>query len=373
MRFWKEERGIALIWLALTLVVLIGMAGFGVDLGWMYLSTTRAQKAVDAAALAGVVNLPGFIRQAEITTPRMPPVPTAMTRRRRRAHRHPAGRQQAPRRVADLDRALLPQGARLRPVQHHPGGDFGVHQTGAAGQPQQLLRMPGRRRLLGRDLLSVHPQGARRPLLDPMPGPLQAPSRARRATATGTEAAPTPATTTASRSNRGRNGLTVSLYDPGSIAAPQDEGTGDFASGGGPGTDDRSTRCTWWTPPRSIPPTIRRCTGCSRTVRARDRSSGLAGITLCNLNGSLTPGIYVLHVTTTGQRDRAATTTRCGPHSRRHLTSGLRDQRHVDLVQRPDSPAPISTWPRSRTSTPGRSWNSSSSTPATPMPTPGCR
>ena len=34
------------------------------DLGWMYLSTTRAQKAVDAAALAGVVNLPGFIAQA---------------------------------------------------------------------------------------------------------------------------------------------------------------------------------------------------------------------------------------------------------------------------------------------------------------------
>ena len=64
MRFRKQERGIALIWLALTLVVLIGMAGFGVDLGWIYLSTTRAQKAVDAAALAGVVNLPGFIAQA---------------------------------------------------------------------------------------------------------------------------------------------------------------------------------------------------------------------------------------------------------------------------------------------------------------------
>ena len=64
MRFWKREQGISLIWLALMLVVLIGMAGFGLDLGWMYLSTTRAQKAVDAAALAGVVNLPGFIAQA---------------------------------------------------------------------------------------------------------------------------------------------------------------------------------------------------------------------------------------------------------------------------------------------------------------------
>ena len=66
MKRFKREEGIALVWLAITLVLLIGMAGFGLDLGWIYLNTARTQKAVDAAALAGVVNLPGFIAQAEI-------------------------------------------------------------------------------------------------------------------------------------------------------------------------------------------------------------------------------------------------------------------------------------------------------------------
>jgi hypothetical protein len=66
MKRWKREEGIALVWLAITLVLLIGMAGFGLDLGWIYLNTARAQKAVDAAALAGVVNLPGFIAKANI-------------------------------------------------------------------------------------------------------------------------------------------------------------------------------------------------------------------------------------------------------------------------------------------------------------------
>ena len=47
-------------------VLLIGMSGFAIDLGWIYLNTTRTQKAVDSAALAGVVNLPGFITQANV-------------------------------------------------------------------------------------------------------------------------------------------------------------------------------------------------------------------------------------------------------------------------------------------------------------------
>jgi hypothetical protein len=60
MRCRRRDDGIALVWLGMTLVLLIGMAGFGTDLGWLFLNTSRAQKAVDAAALAGVVNLPGF-------------------------------------------------------------------------------------------------------------------------------------------------------------------------------------------------------------------------------------------------------------------------------------------------------------------------
>jgi len=59
-KFRKGEEGFTLVWLASVLLLLIGMAGFGTDLGWLYLNTVRTQSAVDAAALAGVVNLPGF-------------------------------------------------------------------------------------------------------------------------------------------------------------------------------------------------------------------------------------------------------------------------------------------------------------------------
>lgn len=59
-RLRNEEDGFSLVWLAIILVLLLGMAGFATDLGWIYLNTIRTQNAVDAAALAGVVNLPGF-------------------------------------------------------------------------------------------------------------------------------------------------------------------------------------------------------------------------------------------------------------------------------------------------------------------------
>jgi hypothetical protein len=56
----KDDRGAALIWIAGTLVILLSMAAFATDLGWILLWNARLQAAADAAALAGVVNLPGF-------------------------------------------------------------------------------------------------------------------------------------------------------------------------------------------------------------------------------------------------------------------------------------------------------------------------
>src|SRR5690606_18955401 len=55
-----EERGAALPLVAGILVTLLGLSAFAVDLGWLYLNTSRLQRAADAAALAGVVHLPGF-------------------------------------------------------------------------------------------------------------------------------------------------------------------------------------------------------------------------------------------------------------------------------------------------------------------------
>lgn len=62
----KSERGVALLWVAGMLVALLGVSAFAVDLGWLYLNTSRLQKAADAAALAGVVNLPALPAQADL-------------------------------------------------------------------------------------------------------------------------------------------------------------------------------------------------------------------------------------------------------------------------------------------------------------------
>lgn len=57
---FKDDRGAALVWMAGSLVTLLAVSAFAVDLGWFYLNNSRLQSAADAAALAGVVNLPGF-------------------------------------------------------------------------------------------------------------------------------------------------------------------------------------------------------------------------------------------------------------------------------------------------------------------------
>ncbi len=60
----RREKGAALPTIAIMLVVLLGMAAFAVDLGWLFLNGNRIQKTADAAALAGVVNLPSDLVQA---------------------------------------------------------------------------------------------------------------------------------------------------------------------------------------------------------------------------------------------------------------------------------------------------------------------
>jgi hypothetical protein len=62
-----EDRGAALALVAGSLVVLMGMAAFGTDLGWFYLNASRVQRAADAAALGGVVWMPADPSAAEAT------------------------------------------------------------------------------------------------------------------------------------------------------------------------------------------------------------------------------------------------------------------------------------------------------------------
>lgn len=53
-----DDRGVALPFVALMLTVLLGMTALAVDLGWLYLNSSRVQRGADAAALAAVVHLP---------------------------------------------------------------------------------------------------------------------------------------------------------------------------------------------------------------------------------------------------------------------------------------------------------------------------
>lgn len=64
---WRTERGVVLVWFALMLVVLIGFAGFAVDLSNWWLQAERLQRAADAGAHAGVVHLPGNMPSATTT------------------------------------------------------------------------------------------------------------------------------------------------------------------------------------------------------------------------------------------------------------------------------------------------------------------
>src|SRR3954471_13764013 len=54
-----DERGVVLVWLAILLVVLLGITALGIDVAYWQVTKNREQRAADAAALAGAVSFPG--------------------------------------------------------------------------------------------------------------------------------------------------------------------------------------------------------------------------------------------------------------------------------------------------------------------------
>src|SRR5438309_8124042 len=58
---WGDDRGQTLVIVALSLTALFGFLGLVADIGWYELNVGRVQRAADAAALAGVVYLPGNV------------------------------------------------------------------------------------------------------------------------------------------------------------------------------------------------------------------------------------------------------------------------------------------------------------------------
>lgn len=67
MQRWRDtnEGGFVVVWVALIITVLLGFAGFAVDLGNWYLNIQRTQRAADAAALAGDAYMPQFYENAD--------------------------------------------------------------------------------------------------------------------------------------------------------------------------------------------------------------------------------------------------------------------------------------------------------------------
>lgn len=61
------DAGVIAVWVAIMAPVLFGVCAFGVDIARWYVEGARAQKAADAAALAGVVYMPQDFTQAEST------------------------------------------------------------------------------------------------------------------------------------------------------------------------------------------------------------------------------------------------------------------------------------------------------------------
>src|SRR4029077_10991216 len=54
-----DERGVVIVWLAVTLAMLLGVAALGIDVAYWQGTKKREQRAADAAALAGAVTFPG--------------------------------------------------------------------------------------------------------------------------------------------------------------------------------------------------------------------------------------------------------------------------------------------------------------------------
>src|SRR5574340_467070 len=53
----SNDRGVSIVLIAVGMVFVLGMAGLGVDLASLYVGRTQAQRAADAAALAGAQTL----------------------------------------------------------------------------------------------------------------------------------------------------------------------------------------------------------------------------------------------------------------------------------------------------------------------------
>ena len=133
----KEEKGYFSILTIIMFVTLFGLAAFAVDVGNWYLTGQHAQRAADAAALAGVPNLPGNKTTAFSTAQTFAKnngfqngVNTVMVVPCNRRHPDPPARHSLQDRRQRVRRAV-----RHPQDDHHPDRGCGLRRPGADGQP----------------------------------------------------------------------------------------------------------------------------------------------------------------------------------------------------------------------------------------------
>jgi Flp pilus assembly protein TadG len=63
----KDRKGIAAVYIALIMFVLVAFVGLAIDIGYMYVAKGQLQNASDAAALAGASSLPKEPATKDIT------------------------------------------------------------------------------------------------------------------------------------------------------------------------------------------------------------------------------------------------------------------------------------------------------------------
>ena len=132
-----------LVLFVISIFVLTGITAIVVDVSWYWANTLRVQRAADAAALAGVVWLPGAPGSA-FSTARATATQNGYTDGvGRRDHRHPAGSREQPAPVGDHHGArqhVLHEGVRDPAADRLAAVEGGVRPAGSDGQPRELLR-----------------------------------------------------------------------------------------------------------------------------------------------------------------------------------------------------------------------------------------
>jgi hypothetical protein len=135
-RFVREdsENGVVLVITSLALVILMGMAAFAVDLGWLYYNQLKVKKAAEAAALVGVVHmpLPGCADPVLGTDPYQTALELAVTH----DYNHGAGATVAPSKGANCNQLTVSIGTSVNTFFMRVFGrdSFNINETATAEQ-----------------------------------------------------------------------------------------------------------------------------------------------------------------------------------------------------------------------------------------------